>query len=142
LALVICIKIDFLTTAFVTHPISLDVNTYVACQEYLRSLSIVWQRIGQGYKDVGAILAQPRRIQSDQSRTKEFGSLMVDQHGLMNVLQFDLFARIFMDKVGQVIEKRIVLPPGKRPRNSFTDHRKYVARLSIHPAYSNLLQNK
>ena len=78
---------------------------------------------------------------------REFGSLMVDQHGLMNVLQFDmeafvLFARIFMDKVGQVIEKRIVLPPGKRPRNSFTDHRKYVARLSIHPAYSNLLQNK
>jgi hypothetical protein len=49
-----------------------------------------------------------------------------------------------MDKIGQIIEKLVVLPRGEHPGKSFTDHKKYFAvdHPRIHPAYSNLLQNK
>jgi hypothetical protein len=106
------------------------INIYGAYLEYLRSLSIVWQLIREEYMDIGAIHAQLHNIESDNSRSDEFISLMTDQHALMNILQVDietfvLFARIFMDKIGQIIEKLVVLPPGKHLGKSFTDHKKY-----------------
>lgn len=123
-------------------------NVYGAYLEYLQSLSIVWRRIRIEYKDIGAIHAQLHKIETDPSRNEEFVSLASNQHGLMNVLQVDietfvLFARIFMDKIGKIIEKIVILPPGEHPGKSFTDHKKYFAidHTHIHPAYSKLLQN-
>jgi hypothetical protein len=103
-------------------------DVYGAYLEYLRSLSIVWQRIRVECKDIGVIYAKFREIETDNSRNEEFVSLASNQHGLMNVLQVDietfvLFARIFMDKIGKIIEKIVILPPGKHPGKSFTDHK-------------------
>jgi hypothetical protein len=123
-------------------------NAYGAYREYLQSLSIVWQRIRAECKDIGATHARLHKIETDPSRDEEFHSLMIKEHGLMNVLQRDietfvLFARIFMDKIGQIIEKVVVLPRGEQQGKSFTDHKKYFGiHPHIHPAYSNLLQNK
>jgi hypothetical protein len=124
-------------------------NSYGAYREYLQSVSIVWQRIRVECKDIGAIHAHLHKIETDPSRDEEFHSLMIKEHGIMNVFQRDietfvLFARIFMDKIGQIIEKLIVLPRGKQPGKSFTDHKKYfdVYHPRVHPEYSNLLQNK
>jgi hypothetical protein len=124
------------------------VNTYGAYLEYLRSLSIVWQRIRKECKDVGAIYVRFEKMGRDDSWKEESVQLVSNQLGLMNVLQFDveafiLFARIFMDKVGQLIEKLVNIPQGRQPGKSFTAHKKYFIRhRSIHPAYSDLLQNE
>jgi hypothetical protein len=122
-------------------------NTYMDYRQYLKYLSIIWQRIKKESKDIGVGQAEQLRIDPEKF-PKEWSSLTIKEQSNLDVLQCDfesfiIFSGRFMDKVAKVVEHLIERPEGMKLGESFTEHKKILANNSkLHPSYSEFLDKE
>ena len=116
---------------------------------YLEYLWIIWRRIRDEYSAAMDYHSQTNDLwSSGQENSNQYRIISVKRFNMLTILQCDMeafiiFARIFLDKVGKLVERLIELPLGTTIRNSFTDHRKYFIKHSnINPLYSQLLKDE
>jgi hypothetical protein len=117
-------------------------------RKYLLSLRIVWQRIRDECSKIGDYYTRELSKSSEWPPSQETLSLMASRGATSNVLELDIetfiiLARRFMDKVGLLVEKLIAIPKGMKPRNSFTDHKKFFLKnRGIESNYTKFLEDK
>src|SRR5918995_627198 len=96
---------------------------------YLEYLWIIWRRIRDEYGAAMDYHSQTNDLwSSGQENSNQYRIISVKRFNMLTILQCDMeafiiFARIFLDKVGKLVERLIELPLGTTIRNSFTDHR-------------------
>ena len=113
---------------------------------YLQYLKIIWKRIKEEYSSsIDCGLQMTNMLNARQENSDQFRMIFIQYEQMLTVLQCDIeafivFARIFLDKVGKLVEALIKSP---NRTNNFWEHKKFfIERTDLNSAYSRLLKDE
>jgi hypothetical protein len=110
-------------------------NAHFDYWQHLRYLEIIWDRVKNEYKELGAYNAEGKL-------SPELNEMQIKCQ--CDCETFIIFSSRFMDKVSKIVEPLIEYRDGKTPvQRGFTQHKNwFLEHDNIHPQYSKFLKEK